>query len=167
MKLTSSNVLKLLIQNNFKQNTRLIRLLSNYPNITKEFGDNSDIKSSKYPIRNVARRRFLRTLINRFSNRDKTKNAYFLKKNIAKSNPYFKSHLKNVPNTSKDYMSVYKFTMLDPNYQYLNLYTNLDNNSSNINLSQGLNSLDSNVKRFDKGANFYSPHASYLAQKSN
>jgi hypothetical protein len=57
--------------------------------------------------------------------------------------------------------------MLDPNYQYLNLYTNLDNNSSNINLSQGLNSLDSNLKRFDKGSNFYSPHASYLAQKSN
>jgi hypothetical protein len=167
MKLSSSNVLKLLIQNNFKQNTRLIRLLSNYPNITKEFGDNSDIKSSKYPIRNLARRKFLRGLVKKFSNKEKTKNAHFFKKNISKADPYFKSHLKNVPNTSKDYMSTYKFTMLDPNYQYINLYTNLDSNSSNLNLSQGLNSLDSNIKKFDRSSNFYSPHASYLSQKSN
>jgi IS1 family transposase len=156
-----------LIQNNFKQNTRLIRLLSNYPNLTKEFGDNSDIKSSKYPIRRLARRKFLRSLAKRLSNKEKTKNAHFFKKNISKADPYFRSHLKNVPNTSKDYMSVYKFTIMDPNYQFQNLYTNLDNNSSNLNLSQGLNSLDSNVKRFNRSANFYSPYYSYLSQKSN
>jgi hypothetical protein len=55
IKLPAVNMLRLLLQNNFKQNTRLIRLISTYPNITKEFGDNSDIKSSKYPIRKVSR----------------------------------------------------------------------------------------------------------------
>jgi heme/copper-type cytochrome/quinol oxidase subunit 2 len=166
-KISSTNVLKLLIQNNFKQNTRLIRLLSNYPNISKEFGDNSDVKSSKYPIRKVAKRKFWKSLRNRLSNKQQIRNANFFKKNISKANPYFKVHFKNDSYTSKDYTSIYKFTIIDPNYQLLNLYTNLDTNSSSLNLSQGLNSLDSNMTKFNRSSNFYSPYYSYLSQKSN
>lgn len=167
VKVPSINVLRLLIQNNFKHNTRLIRLISNYPNITKEFGDNSDVKSSKYPLRKISKMKLWRASNSRFLNKNDVKSSLSLRRGSSRQNSYFKSHFKNSSITSKDRVIAYKFSIIDPNFQLQNLYTNLDNNSSNLNLSQGLNSLDSNLNRFNFNSNYMSPYFTYLSQKSN
>jgi hypothetical protein len=58
IKVPSNNAIRLLLQNNYRRNTRALRLLSNYPNITKNFGDNTDKKSKIYPFRRLSGGKF-------------------------------------------------------------------------------------------------------------
>jgi hypothetical protein len=159
--------LRFLLQNNLKSNPSALRALSAYPNIVKEFGDNSDVKSDKYVIRKFSRKKFIRPNKARLNDRLVMRNLTTHKRPTSATISFARSHLLNHSSTVKDRMIGYKFSLIDPNFQIQNLYTNTDPNTTNNNLSLGLNSVDSNSNRDNLSSNYNSPFKAYLAQKSN
>jgi heme/copper-type cytochrome/quinol oxidase subunit 2 len=167
VKVPSNNAIRLLLQNSYRRNTRALRLLSNYPNITKNFGDNTDKKSKIYPFRRISGGKFWRKTNSKFTNKGSLNNSTFPKKSSSLTGTYFNTHLRNLPTTSKDFMISYKFSIMDPNYRFQNLYINTNPRQTNMNLSSSVNSVDSNLKRSYLNSNYTSPLGSYISQKSN
>ena len=167
VKVPSNNAIRLLLQNNYRRNTRALRLLSNYPNITKNFGDNTDKKAKIYPFRRLSGGKYWRKSSSKFLNKTSLENSMVSKRSSSLTGTYFNTHLKNLPTTSKDFMISYKFSIMDPNYRFQNLYVNTNPRQTNVNLSSSINSIDSNLKRSYLNSNYVSPLGSYVSQKSN
>jgi len=173
----SLNALVTLLEKGNKYNVRSLRVLLTYPNLVKQFGNNSDKKQTNFPLRRLIKRRFTKPLRKRLLNRPIVLNSIVRFQTTSKVSPYFKLHMNNSSRTSKVFFSRYFMTDLQfkSNLHSLRKYSDLElskryklnQNTTNLSLSLGLNSIDSNLSKFGTGANYLSPFYLYSLQRSN
>jgi len=150
-----------------KYNSTALHLISNYPNVIKEFGDNSDNKAVDFPLRKLLKRKFKSPLKTKLNDRAVLANASNVDMTTSSSSAFFDTHLKNSSSTNKEFMVNYAFQNIAADNQSARRHENLNDNTTNLNLSLGLNSLDSNLSKVENGSNFVSPLYTYSAKNSN
>ena len=164
---TTLNNLNLLLSENNRFNSTNLRLLSLYPNLTQEFGDNSDVKPTHFPLRKLLKKQFTKPLRNRLNDRSLLLNSTNLTESTSQAIPFFQLNLLNTSKTSKDFMLNYAFQSVASEKQSVRKHKNLNANTTNYNLSFGINSLDSNLNKLNNNSNYMSPFYSYSLQNSN
>lgn len=157
----------MLLEEGNKYNSTSLYLLSNYPNVIKEFGDNSDNKAVDFPLRKLLKRKFKSPLKSKLVDRSVVANSSNLDMTTSAPSPYFNTNLKNSASTSKEFMVNYAFQNISPDNQSARRHENLNDNTTNLNLSLGLNSLDSNISKLSNSSNFVSPLYTYSLRNSN
>jgi hypothetical protein len=163
----ASTAARLLLEDGNRYNSTALHLISTYPNVIKEFGDNSDNKAVEFPLRKLLKRKFKSPLKDKLSNRASVANTSNLDMTTGTTSTYFNTTLKNTPTTSKEFMVNYAFQNVAADNQSARRHENLNDNTTNLNLSLGLNSLDSNLSKVENGSNFVSPLYSYSLKQSN
>ena len=163
----ASTAARLLLEDGNRYNSTALHLISTYPNVIKEFGDNSDNKAVEFPLRKLLKRKFKSPLKDKLSNRASVANTSNLDMTTGTTSAYFNTTLKNTPATSKEFMVNYAFQNVAADNQSARRHENLNDNTTNLNLSLGLNSLDSNLSKVENGSNFVSPLYSYSLKQSN
>jgi len=138
-----------------------------YPNIVKEFGDNSDNKPTNYPLRRLLKRSLVKPLTTRVYNNRGVMNSFTFEGTTSNVNPYITSHLTNISKTSKEFMINYSYRSQPFSKQSVRKYKNLNAHTSNYNLSLGLNSLDSNLHKIKSNTSFLTPFYNYNLKKAN
>ena len=166
-RLSSGNLVRMLLEEGNKYNSTSLYLLSNYPNVIKEFGDNSDNKAVDFPLRKLLKRKFKSPLKSKLVDRSVVANSSNLDMTTSAPSPYFNTNLKNSASTSKEFMVNYAFQNISPDNQSARRHENLNDNTTNLNLSLGLNSLDSNISKLSNSSNFVSPLYTYSLRNSN
>jgi hypothetical protein len=161
------NFLNILLSNNNNYNNQSLSTLITYPNIIKEFGDNSDNKAVNFPLRKVFKSNFFKPLKSRLVNKDNINNSVNIEDTISGNNFFVQNNLNNIPTSSKEFMINYSFQNIPFGKQTPLKHKNLTENTTNYNLSLGLNSLDSNLIKTNLVSNFTSPLYTYSLQKSN
>jgi hypothetical protein len=143
-----------------------LKLLSLYPNIVREIGDDSDKKPTSYPYRKLFKRSFSKSLNNRLRNFSPLST---LDSNEYSSSPqsYILTSIGNIPKTSKEFMIQYSYQSQPFSKQSVRRYKNLNPYTTNYNLSLGLNSVDSDLTRVSKNSNFITPLYKYNLKKTN
>jgi hypothetical protein len=160
------NFLASLLEGNHKFAGPTLKLLSLYPNIVKEMGDDSDKKSVSYPYRRLFKKSFSKSISNRLNN---SKSLLNLSSNEYSSNPssYISTSIGNIPSTSKEFMIQYSYQSQPFSKQSVRRYKNLNPHTTNYNLSLGLNPLDSELSRISQNSNFITPFYKYNSKKTN
>jgi len=150
-----------------KYNSTSLKLLLAYPNIIKEFGDNSDNKPVNFPLRKILKRSFIKPLRSKMTNNQEVFNSLNTEETTSNFSPFFSLNLKNSEQTSKDFMVNYAFQSIPFGKQSIRKHKNLNPNTTNYNLSLGLNSLDSNLQKLTSNSNYLSPLYMYSLQNAN
>jgi len=161
------NTFNLLTSGNKKFNNPSIRLLLSYPNIIKEFGDNSDNKPVNFPLRKLVKRSFTKPLKKRLQSKGVLINSSSIEDATSVTSNLVKINQKNTPSSSKEFMVSYPFQNIPTGEQSMRSVENLNENTSNLNLSNGLNSLDSNINKISSNSSFLSNSYAYRLNSSN
>lgn len=140
--ISSINVLNLLLEDASTYNSSTLRLLNTYPNLVKEIGDDSDKKTSRYPIRKLLNPNLLRNNLVNDQNLLNTLTNVFTPSNVSS---FIQTSLDNPSTTSKDFMLNSFNQGVSPTERSVRQYSKLTSTGVNYNLSLGLNSLDSNT----------------------
>jgi hypothetical protein len=144
-----------------------LKVLVSYPNIIKEFGDNSDNKPTNFPLRKILKRGFIKPTKSNLHNRVPFLDSTNVGESSSVTNNFFQSNLNNLTPTSKEFMINYPFQSVSTGKQSVRKHKNLNENTTNYNLSLGINSLDSNLAKLSNTSNFISPSYVYSLQKAN
>lgn len=144
--LSSINSLNTLFSKSNTYNSNFFQLLISYPNLLKEFGDNTDKASVKYPLNKLFNTKlFNKNLINNNNLTNALSNEF----TFSNSTNFIKTNLDNNASTSKEFFLNSVNKNLTGEQQSVRFYKNFNLKNSNINLSNGLNSLDSNLTKFN------------------
>jgi hypothetical protein len=160
------NFIAPLIEGNRRFSSPSLKLLSLYPNLVKEMGDDSDKKSVSYPYRRLFKKSFSKSISGRLNN---SKSLLNLNSNEYSSSPnsYISTSIGNIPSTSKEFMIQYSYQSQPFSKQSVRRYKNLHPYTTNYNLSLGLNPLDSELSRISQNSNFITPFYKYNSKKTN
>lgn len=93
--LASANMLNLLLEDSTKYSSSTLRVMLSYPNILKEFGDNSDSQSINFPLRRLLKKGFVKPLSSRLREKGNMSNSMNLEDSSSNSSTFFNSHLSN------------------------------------------------------------------------
>jgi len=160
-------MLNLLLEDSNKYSSSTLRVMLSYPNILKEFGDNSDNPSVNFPLRRLLKKGFTKPLNNRLREKSNMSSSMNLESTSSVSTPFFQTHLSNTSKTSKEFMINYSYQNFSYPAQAVRTYKNLNAHTTNYNLSLGLNSLDSNLTKQSSNSNFMSPMYTYSLKNAN
>jgi hypothetical protein len=161
------NLFNVALSNSNKYNSSTLKLLTSYPNVVKTFGDNSDVKATNYPLRQLFKKSFTKSVPTKLINKKQTFNAFNIKDSVSKSTNYFNTQFKNPSKSSKEFMINYSYRSQPFGKQSVRKYKNLNAHTTNYNLSLGLNSVDSNLTKFNTTGNYTSLLTTYQLKKAN
>jgi hypothetical protein len=163
---TSMNKLTLLFDKNRRFSGPALRVLSAYPNVIKEMGDDSDKKAVSYPYRKLLKKSFQKSFNTRLGESKSIINSVSNEHSSLPQN-YISTSINNLPKTSKDFMIQYSYQSQPFSKQSVRRYKNLHPYTTNYNLSAGLNSSDSNLSRVSRNSSFITPFYTYNTHKTN
>ncbi len=144
--LNNINKVNILLFKSNPYNTYLLKLLMSYPNLLKEFGDNTDQSSPKYPLTKLFNAKlYTKNLLNS----SHLLNSVSTESTFSNSTNFIKTNLDNLSVTSKDFTLNSFNKSVSGEQQSIRFYKNFNLKNTNINLSNSLNSLDSNVLKFN------------------
>jgi hypothetical protein len=157
----------LLMGDNLRYSSPLRKLMTLYPNVMHEMGDDSDKKAISYPFRKLFKKSFNKTFSNRLEHSEPILNLGATNEHSSTPNDFIKTSIKSLPKTSKEFMIQYSYQSQPFSKQSVRRYKNLSPYTTNYNLSLGLNSSDSNLVRNRTNSNFITPLYKYNLKKTN
>jgi hypothetical protein len=142
-------------------------MLLYYPNIVKEFGDNSDQKAVNYPLRRLLKRSFSKPLLSKVKGGSSVINSGSATDYSTSQTPFIKTNLNNTADTAKEFMISYSYRSQPFSKQSVRKYKGLTSYTTNYNLSLGLNSLDSQLLKSRLNTSATTPLHHYNSHKTN
>jgi hypothetical protein len=133
----------------------------------QEMGDDSDKKAVSYPFRKLFKKSFTKPLSTRLQHSEPIINLGATGEQSSTPGTFIKTSLKNLPKTSKEFMTQYSYQSQPFSKQSVRRYKNLSPYTSNYNLSSGLNTSDADLIRSRSNANFITPLHKYNLKKTN
>lgn len=160
------NKISLLFDKNRRFSSPSLKVISLYPNIIRDMGDDSDKKPVSYPYRKLLKKSFNKSFSNRLGGTNSIINS-FSNEHSSLPQSYMLTTIDNMPKTSKDFMVQYSYQSQPFSKQSVRKYKNLHSYTTNYNLSNGLNPSDSNISRLSKNSSSITPFYTYNTQKTN
>ena len=156
----SSNTLNTLLSDNLNRNN-VFKLLSLYPNIVKEMGDNSDKKKIKHPLTKILNNSLLNCNL---LSKDLLVNSLDTNTTFSNAVNFIDLTLNNESHTSKDFMLNSFNQGVSSDKQSARFYSKME---TNANLSLGINSLDSNINLLNKVSPLINQSSYYFLNKNS
>lgn len=163
----SLNSLNILFSGNRRFSAPALKLVTLYPNLIRDLGDDSDKKPVSYPFRKLLKKTFTKSLAGRLKDAYPILNINSNDEYSGVSQTYMNTSIDNLPKTSKDFMIQYSYQSQPFSKQSVRRYKNLTPHTSNYNLSLGLNPVDSDLLRSSTNATYSTMLSKYNAQKTN